>query len=442
MDYQRLLEQVKQHVLAFYKKHNNEQLTYHNRNHTEDVVHAVMQIGNHYQLNDRDFFIVTAAAWFHDMGYQESMNNHEEQSAQLAEAYLKTENVEAGIIDGVKQCILATRMPQQPSGLLQQIICDADLFHLGTDDFAETTKELRKEINTIIGCDVSKQEWRQKTVRFLESHHYHTDYCQLLLNDGKQKNLEAMKTKIAEWDQENSNDQEPATDSSNTSDNVQPLPSVGSSHPSVSPHKTADLAKTDVQRMPEQPFEEKKSKKKERPDKGIETMFRVSSSNHQRLSDMADNKAHIMITVNSIILSAIISLLLRRLEDYSYLIIPTIIILAVSLTAMVFSILSTRPSIPGGTFTQQDVDQKKVNLLFFGNFYRMNLQDYIKGMQSVMADREYLYGSLIIDVYSQGVVLGKKYRLLRIAYNVFMFGLIISVLAFIIAAMINGSGKH
>jgi hypothetical protein len=83
-----------------------------------------------------------------------------------------------------------------------------------------------------------------------------------------------------------------------------------------------------------------------------------------------------------------------------------------------------------------------VNLLFFGNFYRMNLPEYIAGMRSVMADRDYLYGSLIIDVYSQGVVLGRKYRLLRISYNVFMFGLIASVLAFIIASVINAGGKH
>ena len=168
-------------------------------------------------------------------------------------------------------------------------------------------------------------------------------------------------------------------------------------------------------------------------------MFRVSSSNHQRLSDMADNKAHIMITVNSIILSAVISLLLRRLSEYGYLVIPTFILLTVSLLAMTFSILSTRPSIPAGTFTKADVDEKRVNLLFFGNFYKMKLADYDYGMQKMMLEKDFLYGSLIRDVYAQGVVLGKKYRLLRIAYNIFMFGLIISVIAFVIAAAFFGS---
>jgi hypothetical protein len=178
----------------------------------------------------------------------------------------------------------------------------------------------------------------------------------------------------------------------------------------------------------------KKKKDPERPDKGIETMFRISSSNHQRLSDMADKKAHIMITVNSIILSAIISLVLRRLNEYGYLIIPSFILLTVSLLAMTFSILSTRPSIPNGVFTREDIDTRKVNLLFFGNFYKMKLEEFNYGMEKMMEDKDFLYGSLIKDLYAQGVVLGKKYHLLRIAYNVFMFGLIIAVAAFIIAS--------
>jgi hypothetical protein len=179
------------------------------------------------------------------------------------------------------------------------------------------------------------------------------------------------------------------------------------------------------------------NEKKARPEKGIETMFRVSSANHQRLSDMADNKANIMITVNSIILSAILSLLLRRLEDQPYLTWPTFMLITVSLVTMVLSILSTRPTLPGGTFTPQDVDDKKVNLLFFGNFYNMQLTEYKQAMLKTMEDREMLYGSLIMDGYAQGIVLGKKYRLLRLAYNIFMFGLIASVIAFCIVSVLN-----
>ena len=84
-------------------------------------------------------------------------------------------------------------------------------------------------------------------------------------------------------------------------------------------------------------------------------------------------------------------------------------------------------------YTQKEIDERTVNLMFFGNFYKMKLDEYAKGMQLVMEDTEFLYGSLIKDVYSQGVVLGRKYKLLRISYSIFMFGLVIAVLSFIIA---------
>jgi len=110
-------------------------------------------------------------------------------------------------------------------------------------------------------------------------------------------------------------------------------------------------------------------------------------------------------------------------------------LLTVCVTTLVFSILATRPALPEGRFTPQDISDKKVNLLFFGNFFRMSYEEYNKGMQQMMNDRDFLYGSLTRDVYSQGVVLGRKYRLLRKGYNVFMFGIIISVLAFMIAVV-------
>lgn len=168
-------------------------------------------------------------------------------------------------------------------------------------------------------------------------------------------------------------------------------------------------------------------------DRGIETMFRITSANNQRLSDMADNKAQILITVNSIILSLIVSMLFSKLENNTFLVIPTFMLMLVSLTCVVVSIISTRPSIPRGVFDENDIMSKKVNLLFFGNFYKMPLEKYAEGMLTVMNDKEFLYGTLIKDVYSQGVVLGRKYKLIRLAYNIFMFGLIASVSGFIIA---------
>jgi hypothetical protein len=163
----------------------------------------------------------------------------------------------------------------------------------------------------------------------------------------------------------------------------------------------------------------------------IERLLRVTAGTDHRLSDMADNKAQILITVNSIILSAVISLVLGRLKDVQYLVLPTFILLATSLLTLILAILATRPSLPKGRFTPSDIADKRVNLLFFGNFYKMKIKEYSAGMTQTLGDEEYLYQSLIKDEYAQGVVLGRKYRLLRAAYNVFMFGLIIVIIAFL-----------
>lgn len=425
MNYQHLLEQGQEYVLNFYKNHDTSSLLYHNREHTEDVAAAVIKIANHYQLADDDFFVVMAAAWFHDLGYMVDVKVHEEKGAELALAFFGEKQLDKKHLDAIKSCIMATRMPQMPNNLLEQIICDADLFHLGTDDFKEKDKLLFKEVRLLHNADISKEHWLEKSIAFVESHTYHTDYCRLLLNDGKLQNIKYLKKRLEKEQKKNRKEKNKEETAS-----AQPPADIKYGATIIEEHHAPKT---------EESKSEKKKKEKEKPEKGIETMFRISSSNHQRLSDMADNKAHIMITVNSIILSAIISLLLRRLSEYGYLVWPTFILLAVSLLAMTFSILSTRPSIPAGNFTREDIDNKRVNLLFFGNFYKSALDDYNYGMQKMMEDREFLYGSLIRDVYAQGVVLGRKYRLLRIAYNIFMFGLIVSVIAFAIASAFFGS---
>ena len=169
-------------------------------------------------------------------------------------------------------------------------------------------------------------------------------------------------------------------------------------------------------------------------------MLRLTSENHLKLSSMADGKANILISVNAIIISVILTVLLRRLEVDTYLIFPTVFFLIFSLVTIVIAIMATRPKVSGGQFSKEDILNKKTNLLFFGNFHKATLQEYEWGMGEMMKDQDYLYGTLVRDIYFLGVVLGKKYRLLRLAYIVFMVGIIIAVLAFSIAVILNKSG--
>jgi hypothetical protein len=94
--------------------------------------------------------------------------------------------------------------------------------------------------------------------------------------------------------------------------------------------------------------------------------------------------------------------------------------------------LSTRPNITTGKFTRADIEKKKVNLLFFGNFYNMPLPEYEWAIREMINDDKYLYAAMIKDQYYLGKVLAKKYKLLRWAYNIFMVGIVVSVIAFLL----------
>ncbi len=408
MNYSQILEDVKDEITHLFQNTEATTLPYHNLVHTTAVVYRASEIGRNYELDDKDFFIVVTAAWFHDAGYLNgSVQDHELRGVAIAENFLQTKGLDLAIIHQIKDCIMATSMPQKPNNLLEQIVCDADLYHFGTTDFKEINKLMKKEVEFRIGKKISKEDWRKGAIDLLETHHYHTKYAINLLEKTKQDNLDNIKHKLIESEMVENLIKE------------EPVPEAPQSNTTIETPVVSDKEKV------------------KKPERGVETMFKISSANHQRLSDMADNKSNIMISTTSIILSILLSLLLRKLEDNHHLILPSILLLAVCVTTMVFAILATRPSLPNGMFTKEDIASKKVNLLFFGNFYRMGFDDFNDGMETMMNDRDFLFGSLTRDLYAQGIVLGKKYRLLRKAYNIFMYGIICSVLAFLVAIILS-----
>jgi len=423
-----IIEAAQQYVTAQYKDHPHPELVYHNLEHTKQVVAAAEQIAAHYRLEDTDLLVVYVAAWFHDLGYLlGEAKTHEEKGAELARNFLNGQQVPLNVQQQVSNCIMATKMPQDPHNLLEQIVCDADLFNLGTKDFRNRTKLLHQEMEMTHGKEIPGAVWTEGSLRLLEQQHYHTAYCKALLQQQKDANIEWLKEKL-----EKQLDKAKKKHKQEVKDAEAAVVAAGKK----GDREEAAFAVVSKP-VEETPKKEKKEKepKEPKPGRGVETMFRTTSTNHIRLSSMADSKAHIMISVNSIIISVILGVLIRRLEDYPNLIIPAILFLLTGVVTIIFSVLATRPNVNAGRFTREDIDKKKTNLLFFGNFHKMSLEDYTWGMTEMMKDNDYVYASMIQDIYHLGVVLGKKYKQLRIAYNIFMFGLIISVLAFLIATL-------
>ena len=388
-----LLEAVENHAKSILKD-LPEQYCYHNLSHTNYVVNAAKMIGEGEELSEKDLEKVMIAAWFHDIGYSFGSEAHEDRGMAMAREFLEEKGVSDKKIEKIVGCINATKMPQSPKNLIEMVMCDADLSHLAADDFLFKTEDLREEVCSL-KQEMSKKKWLKATLSFMQSHQYFTAYAKKIYNPKKLENIEKVKDRLAQLKEEKEKMTEPTS----------------------------------------------KDEVKKRPDRGVETMFRLTSSNHFQLSAMADNKANIMISVNTIIVSLIISILIRKLEELPNLIIPTIMLTVVCLIATIFAILATRPNITSGRFSKEDITNKTANLLFFGNFHKMDLHDYEEGMKEMMNDSEFLYSSMTKDIYFLGKVLGKKYEMLRISYNIFMFGFVASVLAFGIAMLFAPSVK-
>ena len=374
---------------------------YHNLEHTKEVVDAVVEIGTRSDISETDLETVILAAWFHDIGYTCSSDNHEDESIRLMREKLSGLAVEEERIQEISRIIKSTQMPQNPKDELSKIMCDADLYHLSADFFQSRSEELRKELVDTCHADFSEKEWKKVTAEFMGAHAYFTNYAKLVLEPKKKKNLKKLK-------------------------------------------KEKKLDPKYVEKLEDQVVKlqnKVEQVKIQKPDRGIETMFRITSKNHLTLSGMADNKANIMISINSIILSVLVSVLFRKLEDYPHLVIPGLILVFVCLTTIVFAVLATRPQVSSGTFSKEDIENRKTNLLFFGNFHNSQLNDYMWGMKEMMKDADFLYGSMIKDIYFLGLVLGKKYKMLRKSYTVFMYGFIISILAFLIAMLFFKPGS-
>ncbi len=390
MDSNNLYKKTEQHVSTLFNDNKKPTLVFHNLEHTQSVVKRTKEIAGHYYLSETDMMVVYIAAWFHDTGYLfTDPEHHEEKSVELMKEFMKIHTNDDNLIKMIADCIMASRPPRVHDSLLKEIICDADTYHFGTKDFSDFDKKVREEYN-LNGMVLNETEWDSMTSELLNEHRFYTKYCKDLLEKRKQKNMKKLKKKY--------NENEKTEEFNNL----------------------ADLEKDKSGLMT----------------KGIQTMLRMTSGNHLRLSDMADSKANILISVNSIIISVILGVLLRKLEEVPYLAIPTLIFLVVSLTTIVISIIATRPRLGAGTFTRQEIHDKNTNLLFFGNFYKTSFEEYNLAMRVMMVDTDYLYGSLIKDIYTLGSVLGRKYRLVRLAYNVFMIGIILSVIAFALAVFI------
>lgn len=343
---------------------------FHNLPHTLAVRDACLRLGEMLKIDADDREVLTLAALFHDTGYTEVYLGHEAVSRRIAHDFFIDHGYSEDKTGQVLACIDATIPDRQPVNLLESIIKDADLSNLGSKDYMSKLQNLRYEWEHFLGNKYTDPEWHTLNFEFLKNHQYFTIAARDIYSPEQRKNQKQLKELVRE-------DQAAA---------------VGISG-----------------------------------NKGAQMMFKTALRNHIDLSNLADNKANIMLSVNALIITIAMPLAATYARSNIYLLIPNISMLATCLTSMVFATLATRPIKMMGFTEHQVIQSGKSNLFFFGNFFKMSYDQYKGGMQEVLSKTESLDEAIMRDLYFLGRSLGRKYQRLRTCYNIFVIGVMATV---------------
>ncbi len=361
---------------------------FHNVEHTLQVKKIALELAKIEKVKKEDREILALAALFHDTGFINSYEEHEGESQLIAVAYLRDKGYPEDKIARIKELIKVTDPKVAPACLLEKIICDADMAYVGQNKYKTRSNQLRKEweLNRTNFYPTDLQ-WEEENLSFLQNEHtFYTAAAKMKFKDRKSKNIEKTKNRLQA------------------------------------------VLKLEEKRLDE--FSVAKNK-------AALTMFKTSLRNHIDLTAIADNKSNIMLSVNALLLTIGMPIFASYLSDKLYLLAPSIIFMFTCITTMVFATLSTRPIKMNGKTNLAKIPAGKTNLFFFGNFYNIGLNTYQEEIKKVISNKEHLDTSIINDLYYLGHSLGDKFRYLRICYNVFIVGIALSLLAFLVSFWIG-----
>jgi len=328
---------------------------------------------------------VLLAIWFLHSGYAIDYDNHIQESIHLATTFLKEKKCVQKDIDVVVQLIESAWKNDKPINDAEAIVKDVCTWFYASEDFEELLQLLRLELENFNDNNSDLDAWRLNYLEKLRiEHRYYTDFAKENWQEQKEENILSLISRL---------------------------------------QKAEKTEKKEIL---------KARLKDESPQRAIQSLYRIELRNHIKLSDIADTKANILLSVNAIIISLLLANLIPKLDSpsNSYLIYPTVIFVLFSIASMIMSVLATRPKVDNTNVVEDEIKKKDTNFLFFGNFHNMELSDFKSKLRDIIKSKESIYDSLSMDLYYLGKVLQEKYRLLRWTYTVFLIGVILSVIAF------------
>jgi len=194
------LKIVDHYIRSLFRDELPEGIKYHDGNHTlhptKGVVASANRIAMSENISERDRELLITAAYFHDTGYIREYEKNEPIAARMAGRILKLIGYKPNEVVKVQNMILATDLERKPKTHAEKILCDADLDHLGREDFFKFDGKLRDGWRSK-GIDVSDEaKWYRGTLEFIKKHQYYTESQKKLREKGKQKNIKGLLKKL------------------------------------------------------------------------------------------------------------------------------------------------------------------------------------------------------------------------------------------------------
>jgi predicted MPP superfamily phosphohydrolase len=384
-----ILSEATNFVRQWYQKKMPATLAFHSFLHVQEVLKVVDKLIQKEGIEPEEAVQLQLAGQFQYTGLANDTKHYQEESVKVFTQFLAKQGHTAEAFQLGIDLILSTKQNKTTSHL-EQILYDANHYYLGKKNFFTHAKLIRLEWEHINGKNYTEKAWSKELMNLIINTNYYTKWARKKYSKQKLKNLAKQK----------------------------------------------ELAVKAGERT-------LKSKTGKNIGRAVDTLYRTNFRNHINLSQIADGKANMMISINTIVLSIVITVSsagIGFIEDFlnNHLIylLPILIILLSSVIALIFAVFSARPTI---TNSQPEIDLKKkdVNLLYFGSFIHIEKEAFVDYLSELKKDQNRLYDDLASDLYNLGLVLDKKYRLLTYSYNIFVGGVVASVLVLILILLFS-----
>ena len=398
-------------VFELFKNKLPSHYIYHNYRHTEEVAEAARKIAGKMNLSEEDTEIVTLAAWFHDTGFIERSQNHEDASIEIAKKFLSEHNYSNEKTEKIIGCINATRYPQSPKNILEEIIADADLFHIGTKDYNGRSDLLRIEWEKAANKNYTDLEWLKINTDFLAGHKFYTRYAKKTLDESKAETLVKLQKEFRKKSDKDKNSEK----------------------------KRQELISEKIalkEELKENSGSKISSDTNAENTKRSELFLSNAVSYSIQTNGLADRKAINMLSINSVlfIISGFLSLFITKYDTDNMLLIPMLILLITSVVCLLFSVMTAFPVSRKLNDPDNKTRTKSLNILDSEiNSLSGHIEFEKKLKDLVNNDSEFATKNYAEEYYYNSKDIIRKNKYIRFCYTVFLYGLIASLIAYAVA---------